>query len=188
MELFAASLIPFATIADYLRDPEGYEPEASWRRAMRDVVGEADLEAFALFADNVRSSCLAADDAPIVGAALESAMFRIDQGDARGAAAGLRTLADRLLGAAEHLLRGPAANRALIHEVRPWLEAFEIGAHAIARISDLAAQDRLDIDGPSELRPFLISLRRARVRVFGDVLEMTLSVLSGTMFRPGEVP
>ena len=39
-------------------------------RAIRDVVGDADLEAFALFADNVRSSCLAADDAPIVGAAL----------------------------------------------------------------------------------------------------------------------
>ena len=188
MELFEASLIPFATIADYLRDPEGYEPEASWRRAMRDVVGEADLEAFALFADNVRSSCLSADDAPIVGAAIGSAAFRIDQGDARGAAADLRTLADRLLGAAEHLLRGPVANQALIDEVRPWLEAFEIGAHAVAKIADLAAEDRLDIDGPSELRPFQIRLRRARVRVFGDVLEMTLSVLSGTMFRPGEVP
>jgi len=31
-------------------------------------------------------------------------------------------------------------------------------------------------------------LRRARVRVFGDALEMTLADLSGTMFRPGEVP
>ena len=27
-----------------------------------------------------------------------------------------------------------------------------------------------------------------RVRVFGDTLEMTLSDLTGTMFRPGEVP
>ena len=43
-------------------------------------------------------------------------------------------------------------------------------------------------DGAAELRPFLIRLRRARVRVFGDVLEMTLSDLTGTMFRPGEVP
>ena len=39
MELFEASQIPFATIADYLRDPEGYDPEASWQRAIRDVVG-----------------------------------------------------------------------------------------------------------------------------------------------------
>ena len=59
MELFEASQIPFATIADYLRRPATYDPEASWRSALRDVVGAADLEAFALFADNVRSSCLA---------------------------------------------------------------------------------------------------------------------------------
>jgi hyaluronoglucosaminidase len=188
MELFEASRIPFATIADYLRDPEGYEPEASWRRAICDVVGEADLDAFALFADNVRSSCLSADDAPIVGAALESALFRLEHGDAAGAAADLGALADRLLAAAAHLLHGPVANLALIDECRPWLEGFKLGAQAIARIAELAAEGRLDADGPSELRPYLLRLRRARVRVFGDVLEMTLSVLSGTMLRPGEVP
>ena len=55
-------------------------------------------------------------------------------------------------------------------------------------MADLAAANRLDADGPTELRPFLIRLRRARVRVFGDTLEMTLSDLTGTMFRPGEVP
>ncbi len=191
MELFEASRIPFATIADYLRDPEGYEPEASWQRAMRDVVGEADLDAFALFADNVRSSCLCDADAPIVADTLDAALFRIEHGDAAeaaAAAADLATLADRLLGAADHLLRGPVANRALIDEIRPWLLAFEIGAQAMRKLADLAAAGRIDEDGPAELAPFLIKLRRARVRVFGDALEMTLSVLSGMMFRPGEVP
>lgn len=188
MELFEASRIPFATIADYLRDPEAYEPESSWQRAMRDVVGEADLEPFALFADNVRSSCLAVDDAPVVSSALEAALFRLDQGDAETAAADLGALADRLLQAAAHLLRGPVTNRALMDEVRPWLEAFELGAQAIRRMADLAASGRLGTDGPSELRPFLMRLRRARVRVYGDALEMTLSVLTGTLFRPGEVP
>ena len=62
------------------------------------------------------------------------------------------------------------------------------GRAGAPRLADLAAEGRLGVDGPAELRPFLIRLRRARVRVFGDVLEMTLSVLSGTMFRPGEVP
>ena len=73
-------------------------------------------------------------------------------------------------------------------EARPWLVAFELGAQAIRAIADLAAADRLGPDGPTMLRPYLIRLRRARVRVFGDALEMTLSDLSGTMFRPGEVP
>jgi len=188
MELFEASRIPFATIADYLRDPEAYDPEASWQRAMRDVVGEADLPAFTIFADNVRSSCLAADDAPIVEGTLSTALFELDYGDAAAAAADLGALADRLLGAAAHLLRGPVTNRQLMDEIRPWLMAFEIGAEAIRVMADLAAAGRLDRDGPNELAPFLIRLRRARVRVFGDALEMTLSVLTGTMFRPGEVP
>ena len=188
MELFEASRIPLATIADYLRDPEAYDPESSWQRAMRDVVGEADLEAFALFADNVRSSCLSAEDAPVVSRALEQALFEVEYGDPARAAADLGALADRLLAAADRLLRGPVANPALIDEVRPWVEAFEVGALAIRRMADLAAAGRLDADGPAELRPFLIRLRRARVRVFGDALEMTLSVLTGTLFRPGEVP
>jgi len=188
MELFEASLIPFATIADYLRDPEGYDPEASWQAAMRDVVGETDLEAFALFADNVRSSCLAVVDAPIVSATLERAVFQLAQGDSDTAGAELGALADRLLAAAAHLLRGPVRNAALRDEIRPWLDAFEMGAQALRRIADLATAGRLEADGPAELRPFLVGLRRARVRIFGDALEMTLSVLSGTMFRPGEVP
>ena len=85
----------------------------------------------------------------------------------RGAAADLGALADRLLAAADHLLRGPVANRALIDECRPWLEAFELGAQALRRIADLAADGRLETDGPAELRPFLHRLRagtRARVR------------------------
>ena len=188
MELFEASRIPFATIADYLRSPDTYEPEESWRRAIRDVVGAADAEAFTLFADNVRSSCLSADDAPIVGRALESFLFRFERGDGVAAAAELGALADRLLAAAAHLLRGPVTNGALMDEVRPWLTAFELGAQAIRAIADLAALGTLATDGPVTLRPFLIRLRRARVRVFGDVLEMTLSGLTGTLFRPGEVP
>jgi hypothetical protein len=58
----------------------------------------------------------------------------------------------------------------------------------LVRLADLAAEGRLESDGTAELRSFLIRLRRARVRVFGDVLEMTLSDLTGTSFRPGEVP
>jgi hyaluronoglucosaminidase len=188
MELFWASLIPFATIADYLADPEGYDPEVSWARAIRDVVGEADAEAFAIFADNVRSSCLAQDDAPIVNGVLQAALFRLDSGDAAGAAGDLSVLAGRLRWAADHLLRGPVANAALIVECRPWLEAFELGGEAIARLAELIAAGRLETDGTAELRPFLFKLRRMRVRVFGDALEMTLSDLTGTMFRPGEVP
>ena len=52
---------------------------------------------------------------------------------------------------------------------------------------DLAAEDRLDSDGPAELRPWLVALRQARVRVFGDALDMTLADLTNTHVRPGEL-
>lgn len=190
MELFEASLIPFATFADYLHDPERYDPEASWRQAIADVVGgdDSDVAAFTLFADNVRSSCLATDDAPTVAAALARCLFRAEQGDGAAAAVDLGTLADRLVAAAAHLLRGPFHNRALVAEARPWLAAFETGAHAVRAIADLVAAGRLAEDARVVLAPFQVALRRARVRVFGDVLEMTLSDLTGMLFRPGEVP
>jgi hyaluronoglucosaminidase len=188
MELFESSKIALATIADYLAAPEAYDPERSWARALRDVVGEADLEAFTLFADNVRSSCLCDVDAPILTRALEAFLFRVERDDGLAAATELAALADRLCAAAAHLLRGPVVNRTLVEEARPWLEAFELGARAIRAIAELAAEGRLEQDGPAELRPYQVRLRRARVRVFGDVLEMTLSDLTGTLFRPGEVP
>ena len=185
MELYEASKIPFATIADYLASPATYDPEASWRSALLEVVGPDDLEAFALFADNVRSSCLATDDAPLVTRALEGFTFRFDQGDHEAAAADLRDLAQRLLAAADHLLRGPVRNAALIDECRPWIEAFELGARAMARTAELAVGGRLDAEATTELRPFLARLRQARVRVFGDALDMFLSDLSDTHVRPG---
>ena len=178
MELFEASKIAFSTIADYLRDPEAYEPEASWQRALRDVCGDDDYDAFYLFADNVRSSVLSAEDAPIVTRAITTFLFESEHGGGVvEAAADLGRLADRLANAADHLLRGEVHNRALVEEARPWIAAFEIGAQALRCIADLAAEDRL-ADARTELAPYRQRLRDARVRVFGDVLDMTLSDLT----------
>jgi hyaluronoglucosaminidase len=179
MELYESSKIAFATIADYLSEPNAYDAEAAWQRAILEVSGAADAESYALFADNIRSSALADDDAPLLGAAIQRFTFVSRHGAGESAAAPpLREFADRMMAAADHLLRGPAANRALIDEGRPWIEAFEVGAHAVKLIADLAAADRLERDGPAELGPYLQRLRDARVRVFGDLLDMTLSELT----------
>lgn len=187
MELFEASKIPFATIADYLRSPQTYDPEASWRVALREAVGEPDLEAFALFADTVRSSCLATDDAPVVTRAIEAFAFQLEQGEGAAASAELAALADRLLAAADRLLRGPVGNPVLVEECRPWISAFELGARALRRVAELAAAGRLEADAASELVRYLAELRHARVRVFGDALDMFLADLTATRVRPGEL-
>ena len=177
MELFESSKIPFATIADYLHDPENYDPEASWKQALLDVVGQDNVDDFSLFADTVRSSCLSADDAPVLGEALERFTFESEYGDAATAAADLLAVAHTMLGAADRLLDGPVANPQLITEVRPWLESFRVGARALVEVAELAAAGRLATAGPSRLLPYLDTLRAAHRRVFGDLLDMTLAEL-----------
>jgi hyaluronoglucosaminidase len=203
MELAEASKIPLATITDYLADPIAYEPEASVLRAIREVAGDGspdggrDAEAFALFAENVRSSCLSDADAPTVGAALavfdlaaDDAAETADDARLRREAVALRALADRLLAAADHLLRGTPANAALIEECLPWIEAFEIGARAMCRAAELAMDGVLPHDRPGvaeALVPFLAELRRRRVRIFGDALDMFLADTTTTHTRPGRL-
>jgi hyaluronoglucosaminidase len=52
-----ANRIPLGTVADYLRDPAGYEPEASWERSLRELAGPW-REALGRFVENVRSTPL----------------------------------------------------------------------------------------------------------------------------------
>jgi hyaluronoglucosaminidase len=196
MELAEASKIPLATIADYLADPYGYDPEASVAQAINEVAG-ADADAFATFAENVRSSCLSDNDAPTVAAALASFAAAADDaaetGDAgrlQEEATALRALAESLLAAADRLLGGDVSNAALIEECRPWIEAFEVGARAMCRTADLAAEGRLPGDHATvtaELLPYLAELRRRRVRVFGDALDMFLADTTVTHVRPGRL-
>jgi len=203
MELSEASKIPLATIADYLADPGGYDPEASVAAAIRGVAGDGspdggrDAEAFAVFAENVRTSCLSEHDAWTVTAALASFGAAADEAAESGdrtrlatEAVALRALADRLVAAADHLLRGPVANGALIEECRPWIEAFEVGARAMCRAAELAADGRLPADEEAvthALVPFLAELRHRRVRVFGDALDMFLADTTNTHTRPGRL-
>jgi hyaluronoglucosaminidase len=137
-----------------------------------------DAAAFRDFADNVRSSCLSAADAPLVTRALEDLDFAILVGDRERAIDAVAPLAARLRASAQHLLSGRCRNAALIAEARPWLESFEIGVRALEAIGDLTARGRLDDDGPRVLAPMLAELRARHRRVFGDVMDMTLDGLT----------
>jgi hyaluronoglucosaminidase len=174
MERFESSKVAIATIADYLRSPEDYDAEMSWDAALRDVAG-ADAAAYRDFADNSRSSCLSQLDAPEVTFALEEHTFGLLIGDTDRAVRTLAPLADRLAASAHRLLNGPVENQRLIDESRPWIEAFAVGAAAMQKLAELTSEGRLEEEGPRVLRPFLDDLRSRRLRIFGDVLDMTLA-------------
>ena len=158
MEHAEASKVALATIADYLWDPVGYDPEASWRAAARDVAGE-DAEDLLLFADNVRTSCLEESDAHLLANALEHLEFEEEFGDPQRGRAQLRALAERFVAAADRLLAPTAHNQSLLAELRPWLLQFRGGADQILAM----------LDGTGVLSDQGAAQRPA---VFGDVLDM----------------
>jgi hyaluronoglucosaminidase len=168
MEYPEASKIGLGTIADYLWDPVGYDPETSWKKAIAEIAGEADAPALALFADTVRASCLSDPDPLGLTQALQTYAFQIESGRARAAATGLAAYARELTNAADHLLGGDVENRVLQSELAPWLTKFRAGAEAVTAIAGGRAGDLTDS---------LKHLREEPHRVFGDVLEMTVTEL-----------
>lgn len=174
MELAESSKIAFATIADYLRDPEGYDPEASWRAAIAELAG-ADAAAFAVFADNVRSSCLSAEDAPVVGAAVGSWALAAASGDGERAEQVLAAAAGSVIAACDRLTGdGEHANPALIAEARPWIDAARDGAAALLLLARHASRGPLSAPAAEQVRQQLARFRSHGKRAFGDLVPMTV--------------
>ncbi|MFI1174813.1 beta-N-acetylglucosaminidase domain-containing protein [Streptomyces melanogenes] len=119
----SASRIPLFTAADYAWNPQGYEPEASWRAAIADLAGgDAPLgEALTALAGNDSSSVLSSAESAYLRPLLDAFWNSRGSGDAAvrdGAAARLR--------AAFTVMRQTPARLAdsgeLADEVRPWAD------------------------------------------------------------------
>jgi len=126
MEYPEASKIPFITIASSLWNSSGYDPESAFAHAAGVVAGEGDAQAFLLFAENVRSSCLCPADALGIARALEDFRFAYSFGDREE---GFRELFARLepyRGAAESLSSG-FENKKLGDEVARWVRKYSAG-------------------------------------------------------------
>jgi hyaluronoglucosaminidase len=173
MEDAEASKIALATIADYLWDPAGYDPEESWERAIAEV-GGGDAAALRAFADTVRGSCLAEPDPVELSAELERFEFELAHGDAAAARARLADVAERLAAAAATLRSPDAANPRLRRELEPWLDKFAVGAEAVAALAAVAGEPEPDPAAVAELRRLRGELRRRPHVVFGTVLEMAI--------------
>lgn len=124
-----ASKIPLLTIADYLADPAGYRPEASWERALRRVGGDASYAALRLFADNVRCSVLETADEEPVATLTTVALAALRRGERAGESAAVARLEHHLraLDEAGYHLKYYAANLALRYDLLPWLEVLDRG-------------------------------------------------------------
>lgn len=137
MSLPECSKIPLMTTAAYLRDPQGYDPDAAWKQAVEEVAGKDDAEAFFTFADNVQSSFLCEGESPRLLEAFLAFRFQFLQGDRNKAVSEL-TLLFREMEQTAHQLLGGMSNLKLAKEARPWIEKYrhwaKVGQSAVALI------------------------------------------------------
>lgn len=166
------SKISFATIGDYLRDPEGYDADSSWRNVISELAGP-DAAAYARFAENAQSSCLAVDDAPTLGSVINAAWFEFGKGELATGCQLLNEFAALIDDTVAHLLGGDVHNSRLIEQSRPWIEQYGRGAAALRQVAALVSGGLSPEVARSVLRPMTHQAAFAdHPRVFADTLSM----------------
>ena len=133
MEYYECGKFALATAFDYMRDPEGYDPEASFDRALAELLPPELAEPFRLFADHLRTSCLKDENSRIMGQALGKAAILRETGDLPGALAVVAEYTARVRSSAD-TLRGQSGP--LFTELAEWLEKY----YLMADILDAALQ------------------------------------------------
>ncbi|MBP3962557.1 protein O-GlcNAcase [Paenibacillus lignilyticus] len=173
MEYAESSKISYATIASYLWNPEQYDPEASWRDALKEVVGQSDFEHMLQFADNVRYSCLYLTDSPMLAAELTRFNFSYFYGDRKQAIDDLERFVLKMNESAAVLLSGGMENQALQKELKRWILKFSVG---IAVLQDCMNYIRSQsMDDLMVVRHNYELYRSDLTYVFSDVLSSFLN-------------
>ena len=176
-----ASKIPLWTIAEYLADPHSYDPEASWDRALIQVIPhERDRSAFRSFARTSLGSCLNDNSAPEFSSALAEVAFNYRQQDLPAAIDKLASTAREISEACSILLAPEFSNVKLISESVSWISDYQRGGQILQEVAANLAERR---DG-NEIRALANEVLTWRSRIFGDSLHMFLGELADDLQSP----
>ena len=120
MAYFECTKLAFLTCADYLRDPENYNAEKSWLRALDELFGE-DAGRFILFAEQCMTSCLKVQNGPRMVEAVEGASVLWRAGDLDGALTMLKDFHAKLEDTRAYLAE---SDHPMIAELTKWIYKF----------------------------------------------------------------
>ena len=121
MEYFECTKFALKTAADYMKDPENYDPEKSFSEAVELLVDEDLREAFILFADHLRTSCLKDENSRIMGQYLYKANMMKETGRPEKADEILTEYTEKVRRSAELLKKQTSP---LFFELEEWLNKY----------------------------------------------------------------
>lgn len=130
MEYAECSKIPLITFAHYLWDSENYNPELSFERAVKQVVGEENGEIFMVFADHLYTSCLKDENSRRIYKVFEEAKRKFEEGDGDTAFALIEEYAEKMNKCREFLRQ----DLPLCKELSKWSEKFFVACDIVAKI------------------------------------------------------
>ena len=170
-----ASKIPLWTIAEYLKDPKNYDPEAAWDRALAEIIPNSDdCAAYRKFARTSLGSCLNDDSSPEFSAALGEIAFSYRRGQMATAVTKLKSLALEI-SIASLVIQSPSfANPKLAAESAPWIQDYQRGGQILELLADNLAKKA---DG-NFVKVLAAEVLTWRSRIFGDSLHMFLGELA----------
>jgi len=176
-----ASKIPLWTIAEYLADPHSYDPEASWDRALIQVIpNERDRLAFRSFARTSLGSCLNDNSSPEFSAALAEVAFNYRRHDVPAAVGILRSTAQEISEACSVLLGAEFSNKKLISESVPWISDYQRGGQILQEV----AENLAGLQNGHAIQVLAKEVLTWRSRIFGDSLHMFLGELADDLNSP----
>lgn len=130
MEYAECSKIPLITFADYLWDSENYNPDESWKNAIRQVVGKADADKFTVFADHLYTSCLKDEPSKIMKAHFAEVLRLLKTGESEKAIA----IAEEYIVKMQETCGYLKQNLPICDELRRWSEKFFVATEIFEKL------------------------------------------------------
>ncbi|MCX6428854.1 MAG: protein O-GlcNAcase [Actinobacteria bacterium] len=186
MEHFEITLLPLATIGDYLWNSHTYDPRTSWDRALALMVTpENDYAAIRRLLKNSWGSCLNGNAAPDLGAIMGPAVTAWRSGKPEQAAEIFRKAAEVIIRDHIHLTSPQFSRPDLIAEITPWLSKYRAGGETFEKLSMVLSQcswsKETGLKGPKGLTVEVLTIRTAfeqiQTRLFGDGLDLMMGEL-----------
>lgn len=176
MNQFACSLLPLATVANYLNSPATYNADEAWESAFYSLFGNSPSAlALRTFFRCVMSSPLSTDAAPDLRKVLGVMATAQRQHDSVAAAEALTAYAREMRSAAA-VLRSPDFEFPEIYlEIVPWISKFERGSAGLDAMAQYLQEPSLT--HRAAIESIAQQLDADRHLVFGDILDGAIAEL-----------